>query len=341
MYTNSDGSKTVQYTAVDTSSANTFSWSFEGGEIINNEDGPSPVVYYENPGAFGVGLVIEDEVGNLTSFEFDSLMIVEQNPRIEVSKSYVEIGEEISISLDDPNISAITWLFDGAEPSISEEMNPTIKYAMAGTFDFVMIVTIDSVQYQYTYEDEMYVSGSDSYSYITLSNYYPAKNESVEISADIDDDIVSVFWYFEGANISTSEELNLEIKWPYPGEYKVTMITITESGEMAASEEIIEVYESDEFPADDTDDDPTFVDDVESDQVYIYPIPVKENLNIYLDNIKEQVKLTLYNVNGDRLFEKGFKNINTMKLPITLAPGIYYCTIEFQEGVIQKAIVVN
>ena len=66
--------------------------------------------------------------------------------------------------------------------------------------------------------------------------------------------------------------------------------------------------------------------------INFYPNPIQDKLNIQLSQNHENVNVSIYNVLGKKLFEKGFKNKSTIEIDFNFPKGIYLSKITVENA---------
>jgi len=81
-----------------------------------------------------------------------------------------------------------------------------------------------------------------------------------------------------------------------------------------------------------------------NESVKIYPVPVRDELNVDLNGIMDFSSLTIYNNKGQLVYKKDRLETRTAILKIDVKSwvnGIYYMNIESQTGIISKRMVIS
>jgi len=225
--------------------ANTYTWTFEGGDPAVSSSKNQDVVY-ATEGTFTVTLKVTNSDGEDTETKTDYITVTvgSQAPDAEFSESATMITTGEQITFTDESINSPTtwaWEFEGGDPATSTEQNPIVTYPASGTFGVILTVTNDSGE-----------SLKSKIDYITVSD--PAEKPDTDFSAsettitsgnDITftdtstNDPTSWAWEFEGGDPATSSEQNPVISYNNSGTYEVKL-TATNSG--GSDEEIKSGY---------------------------------------------------------------------------------------------------
>lgn len=124
----------------------TFKWDFEGGIPATFTGKTPPNVVFTSPGEHKITLNVSN------GFESETqIQTVHVNPYLESLFSYEPKFEDddfqslVSINFSNKSISATTykWTFEGGNPAISAEENPTVVFTSVGTHEVVLEVSND------------------------------------------------------------------------------------------------------------------------------------------------------------------------------------------------------
>lgn len=118
--------------------ANSYFWNFGDG---NESSEMNPTHTYAESGEYTVTLVAENDCQN---GESEQLVFISLTPVASFSSSSNEICPGESITFNDTsnaNPTSWSWTFPGGTPSTSTEQNPTVTYAVAGTYDVTLVAT--------------------------------------------------------------------------------------------------------------------------------------------------------------------------------------------------------
>jgi len=210
---------------------------------------------------------------------------------------------------------ASTWLwsFAGANPSVSSDQNPAgICYSSPGVYAVTLIVT-NSV-------------GTDT---LTLNNYitvypYPAPQGIMQNGDTLfaNAGAVSYQWYHDGSIIPGATEYYYVA--PEGGNYNVVA---TDNNGCEVEAVIFDVIAGINQPA------------IGNGQLAIYPIPVKDYLNIQSDELKgKNIRISIYNMLGEMVFSSSEIKIDTEGIYKTnvseLSAGTYHIRINTDESIL-------
>jgi PKD repeat protein len=203
------------------------------------------------------------------------------------------------------------WTFSGANPSVSTDQNPTgICYNAPGTYAVSLIVT-NAV-------------GSDT---LTLNNYitiypYPAPQGIMQNGDTLfaNTGALSYQWYHDGVLIQGATEYYYIA--PEGGNYNVVA---TDNNGCEVEAVIFDVVAGIDQLA------------VANGQLAIYPVPVKDYLNIHSEALKgKNIQLSVYNMLGEIVIESFEVKVAADGICIadvsTLADGNYHIRIKAGEN---------
>ncbi len=128
--------------------------------------------------------------------------------------------------------TAWAWEFEGGDPATSTDQNPSVTYAMAGTYTVTLTVTNDDGSDEEIKMDYVTVTNpilvpvsefSASQTTITSGNEITFTDESTN-------EPTSWSWEFEGGSPATSTEQNPTISYNNFGTYEVTLTATNSAG---------------------------------------------------------------------------------------------------------------
>ncbi len=133
---------TVTFTELSGNTADSWSWTFEGGIPATSTD-ESPVVTYSTPGTYDVTLEISNLAGASDTELKTEYIVVDAAAVAEFVADKVLVSEGESVTFTDlsQNPNSWSWTFEGGNPASSTAQSPVVSYNSAGVYDVTLIVT--------------------------------------------------------------------------------------------------------------------------------------------------------------------------------------------------------
>ena len=129
--------QTVQFTYTGTA-ATSYAWTFGDG---NTATGPNPSHTYATDGNYVVTVTATNECG---STDFEQTVVVSTQPFAQFSADAQSGCAPFTVTFNNQssaNSTGFAWSFPGGSPATSTEMNPTVTYNTAGSYDVTLTVT--------------------------------------------------------------------------------------------------------------------------------------------------------------------------------------------------------
>jgi len=235
-----------------------WTWLFPGGNpAFSTLQNPTNIAY-DSVGTFDVTLIATNSNGNDTLVKENYIQVLSvalPSSDFMAGSNTITEGQSVDfIDLTQNNPTSWTWLFEGGNPSISNEQNPlAVQYNTIGTFDVTLITVNDNGTD--TIVKSNYITVTENQS--PVSNFM-ASDSSFAGGSYIDfldlstNNPTSWTWFFDGGNPSFSTQQNpTGIYYASPGYYDVTLITNNPSGsDTLIQTAFIEVYSQNEPIAD-------------------------------------------------------------------------------------------
>ncbi len=118
-----------------------WEWSFPGG-VPPGSTGQNPVVEYQSPGHYDIGLVAFNEFGSDNFLLQDAIIIPELlEPDASASSVYVDISNSGQVQFFDNTIGASSWHWNFDDGTTSFEQNPLHTFTNEGTYHVSLIVS--------------------------------------------------------------------------------------------------------------------------------------------------------------------------------------------------------
>lgn len=134
------------------------------------------------------------------------------------------------------NATGYTWFFEGGNPSISTEANPSVTYPTAGEFDVKLLVTIQGCsegRRKIERTVQIVDCQKDPIADFSVDRFIIAEGDSV-LFKEQSLNATGFSWVFEGAKPSTSEMENPYITYTEPGIYEVRLEASNPQGDVAS-----------------------------------------------------------------------------------------------------------
>ena len=146
--------ESVHFLDMSTGNVTSWNWTFEGGTpAVSNEQ--NPVVTYNKAGSYAVTLTVGDGMGTATTTREAFVNVEGEAPVANIGlpdgayqSPWVMMFVPVNVPLTFKDASTgnpyqWAWTFDGAEPAVSNEQNPTVTYTQEGTYAIKLEVTND------------------------------------------------------------------------------------------------------------------------------------------------------------------------------------------------------
>ncbi len=235
--------------------ATNYFWDFGDGSSSSNSD---PVHDYLDDGVYTVQLTASNTCGDVTTQE---IIVIANPPTADFDADIQEGCAPLTVqytSNASNNTDDFIWTFEGGNPSVSSEENPTVTYSEAGSFDVTLTVVNETGDDVLAFTDFITVNDVPlaDFSYVINENEVTFTNFSV--GGD------SFLWDFGDGNSSTDE--NPVHVFAGDGDYNVILTVINDCGENDVTSTIsislvpIASFQATQEPADCA----TFVVDFES-----------------------------------------------------------------------------
>jgi gliding motility-associated-like protein len=211
-------------------------WTFPGGTPASSTQ-QNPQVCYAAAGNYDVTLQVTDANGTDDSTITTMITVVTCNqPTASFTVDQTNICEGGCVNFTDQstgtNISNWTWTFPGGTPATSNQQNPQVCYAAAGTYDVTLSVTDANGTDDSTITSQITV--------IVCSNpiaNFTANNTSICEGGCVDFTDISTGtnvagwnWTFPGGSPASSTQQNPQICYATAGTYDVTLQVTDDNG---------------------------------------------------------------------------------------------------------------
>lgn len=162
----------------------------------------------------------------------------EVNLNIAFEASKTNVLEEDSVSFKNESTSSATniifkWVFDGADPSVSYDDNPKVKYLTKGMFDVKLIATINGkrdslVSKNLIIVGERYVKANFKASTSSVFEDETVKFTNISSSTEADT-VIKYKWLFEGGTPNQSTEKEPTVKYLHAGNFNAKLLVYSKN----------------------------------------------------------------------------------------------------------------
>lgn len=204
--------------------AETFEWTFEGGEPATSKQANPEEIFYRKSGTYTVRLVARSFDGLVSTVEKKILI----DDKLNVNFSAAIQGTTYSpVVVNFTNLSKgfekLEWTFEGGTPATSEQPNPVVSFEKGGSHKVSLKIS----------------NSRNSFSKDTLLVFEPELNPDFEIKipkqyeeleAPTEVELINTsvgnisnIWYSEGAEISNDKSKDTRIKFSKAGTYTIQL----------------------------------------------------------------------------------------------------------------------
>lgn len=229
---------TVHFTSHCSSDISAFQWTFDGGDPSSSTNA-NPDVTYNTPGVYDVKLKAGTSniliyVNGVTKTKSGYITVTSEpvqppQPDEVVANFYapstVGANEPITLENRSQNATSYFWSIEGATPSTSTEVNPTIVFTRTGRYAITLFATngtnSDTKTVNVNVED---LASADFEASATTIN----AGESVTFT-NTSRNATMFYWTFNGGDPSYSTETNPVVTYSEPGTYSVTLFAASDN----------------------------------------------------------------------------------------------------------------
>jgi PKD repeat protein len=214
----------------------TWNWTFTGGQPeASTEKNPGPIIYTQT-GTYTVSLTVTNADGTDTETKANFITVNPAAPPVanfEASQTNISQGGQVVFAdLSEGNPFEWYWEFEGGNPPVSTEQNPTVTYSGSGSFDVSLRVV------GYGGEDTKIIEDYIVVNPITLpvADFTADQTQIMQGSTVNFTDLSSGtpnywYWEFEGATSSFSEAQHPQgILYTEGGAYNVSLTVVNAYG---------------------------------------------------------------------------------------------------------------
>jgi PKD repeat protein len=216
-------------------------WEFEGGTPSTAEGQDPGTILYTEPGSYAVSLTVTNADGTDTETKEDYIMVFAAPPPIaDFTADHTEIGAGGTVRFTDASSGdpfEWAWEFEGGSPATSSLQNPTIRYNNPGLYTVSLTATGYGGSDTKTVEEyinvlEVVLPEADFEASQTLI----FKGESIDFTDISFGEPIAWYWEFEGGIPPSSEEQHpVDITYPNPGAYDVSLTVANQFGQHTAT----------------------------------------------------------------------------------------------------------
>lgn len=212
---------TVRYMPQESGVDRTYAWTFEGGSPMESSE-QNPVVVYNSPGTYDVGLSVSNPLHALTLERVD-LITVKESPT--AAFSYDVDGFTVAFANMSTASETYSWnLGDGSTSSVA---NPTHTFEASGVYQVTLEASGTCGVSSTTVEVLVGVPPSADFEVGSNTGCVPYEVQFTNTSSDNTD---TYLWAFSGGNPAMSSDKNPQVTYSEPGSYHVVLIAYNQVG---------------------------------------------------------------------------------------------------------------
>ncbi|WGH76032.1 PKD domain-containing protein [Tenacibaculum tangerinum] len=229
----------------DTEGADTYSWTFEGGEPNSSSNRNPGIITYNQEGSYTITLEASNRDGSIDTktqeITVKPTVLIDFNAEI-VENNFSPV--EVKLNNKTQGATSFQWFFQGGNPETSTEQHPqNVTFATPGKH--TIRLKVSNGEENYTQEKIIEVAP-----YLTADFEYSVAFEDddyqVPVNVSFTNKSVSATdysWTFNGATITSSLEENPEIEIQTPGTHTIQLRASNGKEEKIVSKTIT-VYEN-------------------------------------------------------------------------------------------------
>ena len=281
----------------------------------------------------GIVVTIEEETSNSVVANFTTNP--EATQLLGGSTVYITAGQTITYTNTSENATSIAWTFEGGNPASSTENTVTVTYATAGNYTTTLTayganneentktvgvnVSEPQPQNEVVADFTTNPAATEGVVNITAGETVTFTNASTNAS--------SIAWTFgEGANPTTSTEIEVTVTYATAGTYTATLTAYDEEETAADTKSVTIVVGT------------TAIDETPISEISVYPNPTNSVINIAAEGMQN---ITIIDMTGRVVMSKDVNsNFETISAE-GFAKANYMVRIATADGVVVKNIVVE
>ena len=200
-----------------------YEWLFPGA-IVDTSSLQNPVVIYETPGIYDVGLRVFNPGGE-EAIEKTELIEVLGPPSADFAIQY-SFGDS-TVYFGDSTLIGDRYFWDFGDGDTSNLRTPAHTYGIDGTYDVTLIIENECGQDTVSKSVEVLFTPSAAFSLTNSSGCLPL---TVDYTSLVGNSFGSILWVFDGGFPSETIEENPQVVYEKPGEYSVRMVVFSAFG---------------------------------------------------------------------------------------------------------------
>ena len=293
----------VNFTDQSTQNPTSWNWTFEGGSPASST-AQNPTITYNEPGTYAVTLKVTNEGGTHEISRAGYITVVRKAPvaAFTTNTTTILVGESVSFDSQSTDAVSFEWTFEGGSPATSNQENPEVVYAQAGTYKVQLKVTNESGSDLKVVESAITVKNMPVEADFSVSETNIMMGESITFTDFSRNNPTSWAWTFEGGSPSTSNEQNPVVKYEKSGIYDVILrVSNADGSDEIIHKELIVVSapaapeSRNEASGNVTTE---VIDRAQTATMRAYPNPVSDQLNIKLSNWNGRQEIRMTDLSG-------------------------------------------
>ena len=281
----------------------------------------------------GIVVTIEEETSNSVVANFTTNP--EATQLLGGSTVYITAGQTITYTNTSENATSIAWTFEGGNPATSTENTVTVTYTTAGNYTTTLIahganneqdtktvgvnVSEPQPQNEVVADFTTNPAATEGVVNITAGETVTFTNASTNAS--------SIAWTFgEGANPTTSTEIEVTVTYATAGTYTATLTAYDEEETAADTKSVTIVVGT------------TAIDETAISEINVYPNPTSSVINIAAEGMQN---ITIIDMTGRVVMSKDVNSNFESISAEGFAKANYMVRIATADGVVVKNIVVE
>ncbi len=209
----------LQFYNQSSSNVDSLIWSFEGGSPETSND-ENPLVYYDEPGLYSVGLTVFS-AGGVDTLHLDSLIHILGAPDIDV----VITQSELHIEIENLTTKADSVLWTFGDGDSSNVFSPEHQYEEDGTYTITLLAYNECDTSMWETEVEVFSipEGEISIGGEVVGNFIACRMDTVVFEDITKAGVTERLWVFEGGSPNSVTEGMVEVVYENPGTFKVEL----------------------------------------------------------------------------------------------------------------------
>ena len=205
--------------------ANTWSWSFEGGNPSVSTD-PNPSVSYDQVGIYDVQLIVSNDLGVDTLLLEDFVEVFDLP-----TAGFIFTTNELEVSFTNSSVDAVSYLWtmpSNVGPSTTyTETNPIHTFEEDGTYLVSLVATNACGEDTYTETVVVVSSPTANFESQPSEGCLPLMVSFTDLSSD---NVDTYQWTFEGGDPQISTDPNPQVMYTQVGTFGVELIVTNAAG---------------------------------------------------------------------------------------------------------------